>query len=236
MWKNERCVVSPNIVPADCSLITGNELLGRYQPYYSQAVKYKQSAHTLDAIWDVFEQSACELPLNWDAPRAVRTAQDVFVGYLLLDTLIGNTDRHDENWALIQAPEEAVNRRHLAPTFDHASSLGCHETDDGRNIRLETRDIGRSVEAYADRSRSALYASPNARQPLRNLEALTLASHNTRRAIKWWLERLDAIDDVRIDILLEEIPNERMSSAAAAFARRMILHNRKRILNAGLNS
>lgn len=107
LWKNERCVISPNFVPDGCSLITGNELLGRHHPSYTQAVRrFNQSAHALNAIWDVLEQSICELPLNWTAPAALRTAREVFAGYLVLDTLIGNTDRHDENWALIQAPEK----------------------------------------------------------------------------------------------------------------------------------
>ncbi len=157
VWRGERCVISPSIVPRGCSLITGNELLGSHQPSYTQAFsKFKQSAHTLETIWDVLEQSNCECPLHWNRPPGVYTARDVFVGYLVLDTLIGNTDRHDENWAPIQAPEEALNRRHLAPTFDHASSLGCHETDENRKVRLDTKDFGRSVEKYAERSRWAI--------------------------------------------------------------------------------
>jgi serine/threonine protein kinase HipA of HipAB toxin-antitoxin module len=44
-----------------------------------------------------------------------------FTGYLVLDALIGHTDRHEENWGVI---EGITGAKRLAPSFDHASSLG----------------------------------------------------------------------------------------------------------------
>jgi hypothetical protein len=43
------------------------------------------------------------------------------------------------------------DERNLAPTFDHASSLGAHESDDQRSKRLESPDPGFRVEAYVQR-------------------------------------------------------------------------------------
>jgi len=234
VWNNERCVISPSVVPSGCALITGNELLGLQDSSYSQSVRrFKKSAHTLDAIWKALEQSECEMPLDWDPPEGIHSAQDVFVGYLVLDTFIGNTDRHDENWALLQGPDDAVRSRHLAPTYDHASCLGCHETENGRKIRLDTKDHGRSVEAYAERSRSALYSSQSSAQPLRNFDVLTLAKGMTR-SMGYWIQKLEAIDESRIDSLLHEVPADRMSQIALDFARRMLVHNRNRVLGSSL--
>jgi len=75
------------------------------------------------------------------------------VGYLMLDTLIGNQDRHDENWGFVLCLDRS-RRVTLAPTFDHASSLGRNESEKNRMRRLETKDRGDSVEAYAARTRS----------------------------------------------------------------------------------
>ena len=150
--EGQRCVVSPMFLPDGCSLIHGNELLGETDPSYGTGARisrYRQSAHTLEAVWDALHQTASELPRNWSPPAGITTAVDVFVGYLVLDAFIGNTDRHDENWAIIEAPEHPTARRHLAPTFDHASSLGCHLQDVERERRLQTRDAGYTVEAYA---------------------------------------------------------------------------------------
>ncbi|MHB1163969.1 MAG: hypothetical protein ACYC3K_01885 [Candidatus Nanopelagicales bacterium] len=46
------------------------------------------------------------------------TAIESFAGCLAFDALIGNTDRHHENWAVIRTSGL------LAPAYDHAASLG----------------------------------------------------------------------------------------------------------------
>ena len=82
----------------------------------------------------------------------------MFIGYLLFDALIGNTDRHHENWGIIVVPEDGQFTFWLAPSFDHASSLGRDLTDSRRRERLTTRDTRGNVEAYAERGRSAFYS------------------------------------------------------------------------------
>lgn len=47
---------------------------------------------------------------------------------------LGNTDRHHENWGVIQQTE-----RELAPTFDHATSLGRERRVEDVEGRLRTR-------------------------------------------------------------------------------------------------
>jgi len=85
------------------------------------------------------------------------SAWEIFVGYLVLDALIGNTDRHEENWAAVSGREG----RRLAPTYDHASSLGFQLADSQRQERLITNDDGYSVEAYARRARSQYADRPS---------------------------------------------------------------------------
>lgn len=50
-------------------------------------------------------------------------AFDVFAGYLLLDALIANRDRHEQNWAIL-TPQLASVSEALSPSYDHASSVG----------------------------------------------------------------------------------------------------------------
>lgn len=51
-------------------------------------------------------------------------AFDVFVGYLILDALIANTDRHEQNWAVLTRPPGQAGPDALCASYDHASSLG----------------------------------------------------------------------------------------------------------------
>jgi hypothetical protein len=45
---------------------------------------------------------------------------------LLFDTLIGNTDRHQDNWGFILSPPNPAQSYRLPPYFDNGTSLG-HE-------------------------------------------------------------------------------------------------------------
>ena len=106
-------------------------------------------------------------PLDWPRPAEVSNAVGVFAGYLLLDALVSNQDRHHENWGVIGTQ----NGLSLASSFDHASSLGRNETDYSRVERLTTKDIGRSVEHYVTRARSGLYETQSSKQPMSTLNA-----------------------------------------------------------------
>jgi len=55
-------------------------------------------------------------------------AFEVFAGYMVLDALIANRDRHEQNWAVL-TPQLASVPERLAPTYDHASSLGFNLQD-----------------------------------------------------------------------------------------------------------
>jgi hypothetical protein len=233
LYQGHSCVVTPNFVQSGCTLIHGNELLGRADPSYGRmnVKRFRAVAHTIDTVWDVLDQFACELPLNWSPPNGIQAAVEVFVGYMLLDALVGNTDRHDENWGVIQEPEDATARRHLAPTFDHGSCLGCHLTDDGRMARLTTKDVGFTPEAYALKARSAFFANRISNKSMLLSEVFARASELAPRASAVWLTRLSTINQEHIDEIFALMPSHRCSPASSRFARRILLHNMNRLLD-----
>ena len=149
------------------------------------------------------------------------TAWDVFVGYLVLDAVVGNTDRHEENWAVIDGAEG----RRLAPTFDHASCLGFQLDDEHRKRRLATRDRAYTRESWADRAASPFEGRPHP------ISAARRALQLTDRAVRGrWLGRFEDVE-----LLVEPvrmIPRERMSALAREFAERMLRRNCLRLLQA----
>jgi len=148
----------------------------------------------------------------------------------MLDTLVGNTDRHHENWGIVALPDRTV---HLAPTFDHASSLGCHLLDDQRVKRLRTGDRNYDVAAFAAKARSALYRDEAQAHPLATIDAFIDAARSKPQAARYWLGRLDAVTKAEVAIIMSDVPRERISDTAIEFASRLILINKDRLVEAG---
>jgi hypothetical protein len=221
-------VVTRNFVAAGFELVHGNELLAERDPDYPPAGKryIRTQQHTIDAVKGVVGAPDVGPPIGLGPIPGIDTAVDVFAGYLLMDAWIGNTDRHHENWALVVDPSN--DSRHLAPTFDHASSLGAHVSDEERRRRLESRDPAYQVRGYVQRSdaRSALYAREGDARALPLLD--TLGEWGGNRDA--WLARLDSIGQASIGELIGRVPASEMSGPARAFAREMLRINKERIL------
>jgi hypothetical protein len=121
IWRGDRGVISPSFVPPGGWLVHGNELLAKLEAGYPATRSYHVRQHRLRAVLAVMRQHRIvKPPLGWELPPGIGRAIDVFVGYLMFDAWIGNQDRHHENWSLLVAPDRGI---HLAPTYDHASSL-----------------------------------------------------------------------------------------------------------------
>lgn len=131
-------VLSRNVLASGESLILGNALLADVG--VNVAADRVRAGYTLDAVRMALRGVDPPVP-------GELTAWDWWVGYLVLDALIGNTDRHQENWAVI-----SDGNRRLAPTYDHASCLGFMLDDVERDERLTTADTNRTVVAYARRA------------------------------------------------------------------------------------
>lgn len=227
IWRGRPGVVSPTMVPKAARLILGNELLAKIFPDYAEAGRFRVRQHTVRRVVAVLGAIGASTPFEWNCPTEVADAVGVFVGYLLLDALIGNQDRHHENWGLINSAKHGLT---LAPTFDHASSLGRNETDEVRIERLTTRDSGRSVTTYATRATSGLYATHTSKKALSTLDAFTEAARANPSATAYWLECLDGLDSAHFETILKKVPADFITQPARAFAQRLLLANRDRLL------
>src|SRR5262249_28640209 len=137
-------------------LIMGNSLLLEADPNYPTADRYHVSQHTVSRVLEVLGQDFIGLPRSFPVTPAVGTVPALFLGYLLLDALIGNTDRHHENWGILQFPPQGGRRvAELAPSFDHASSLGHNLADDERLNRMNSSDTGYAVAGFVRKARPA---------------------------------------------------------------------------------
>jgi hypothetical protein len=238
-WRDTRGTVSPSFVPRDDALIHGNEILLAVVPGYPGSRPgsrnfYRVREHTLEVVLSVLATGLVLPPRGWTLPNGVTNAVDVFVGYLLLDAWIGNTDRHHENWAfighLVELTPTETYESYLAPTYDHASSLGRNEPDARRRQRLTTKDAAFSVKAYVEKATSAFYTKAGDERPLTTFDAFAEAARRASGAARAWLARLADLEAEAIQSIFDHLPDDRISEAGVAFAREMLVLNRQRLI------
>lgn len=192
-------VVSRSVVGETEVLVHGNELLAGAG--LAAEDPHDRSGYTVEAVRDVL--AGVGPPIAAGPPGELATAFDSFVGYLLLDAIVGNTDRHQDNWATIRADEG----QRLAPSFDHASCLGFQLSDEERFERLE----GQGVEQFVRRARTKFEDHPPPLDAL--LSALALVDDPVVEHWSVVAERLDPLDDI-----LDQIDHTRMNAVAKRFA------------------
>lgn len=230
-WKGKRGVVTENFAQREDGkrLILGNELLFKLDPRYPEKEKRRVRQHTVRKVLAVSSLDAVKPPVGFEPSPGIETAADVFVGYLMLDAWIANQDRHHENWGLVlQTRSKAI---HLAPSFDHASSMGPFESDLARSERLKTKDKMYNMSAYVEKAKSAFYGQDAIDKPLSTIEAFVSAARLRPRAALAWLKRLESLRMDDTESIFSLVPKDRMSDVSKEFAKRILHLNRGRLLS-----
>jgi hypothetical protein len=223
LWQGRRgCAVKSFLAP-DSVLIHGNELLGGMISGYDKDKQRGQADHTFENIVRVIEGV-----FPGGKPR--RQAALRMVGYLVLDGLVGNTDRHHQNWGVILERRQLVGRAEgyvvqLAPTFDHASSLGRELTDAARDRYLSEG----SLERYVLKGRGGIFETPTARYGMSPMSLIRLLGQKYPELFKPWQGRIAGLPQESLQAVLDRVPAERISSSGRVFAFALLAASRKLI-------
>ena len=171
---------------------------------YDPEKRCHQSRHTLGNVLETLETLADYGP---DCRRQ-------FADYLLLDALIGNTDRHHENWGWLIDLATADGAGELAPSFDHASSLGRELAGVRRERILAENRVG----DYAERGRGGIYWSEQDSRSPSPLELLRRAVVAYPQFFRPGLAKLSTLDEGNILAIVNRIPANWMSAPQRDFA------------------
>jgi hypothetical protein len=213
-----RGCLSYDVRPANWELQPGFVLLGQHLGDHDPMDR-KHVGHSLKNIGTVLRgygsPPACSCPGGFDA-------FDVFVGYLVLDALIANRDRHPANWAVLLGP--GPDDRSLCPSYDHATSLGFHLTD---AIRARKLADGREWEAYLGRGTAHRFQDC-ARVSLVDLakRGMDMVDADVRG---YWIDQVRNCGKDRVEALAAVVPE--MSPGARTFAVELVVANRRRLLD-----
>ncbi|MGB7328738.1 MAG: hypothetical protein WBD31_27920 [Rubripirellula sp.] len=219
--------VSRNFAAAPNVLVLGNQLMLERDPACPahNAQKYKAREHTVDAVLEtVAKLQPPPTKFCQRLPDGIVSASDVFVGYVMLDALIANQDRHHQNWGALRS--EQVTQ--LAPTFDHGASLARNEPDVTRAKRLHGSDPGFGIVPFSEKARSSFY--DGGKKTLKTYAAFQAMADRKPDAAKRWLSRLSELSEIDFQSILDSIPAERMTAIAREFTLKLILVNLNRLL------
>jgi hypothetical protein len=153
----------------------------------------------------------------------------------MFDILVGNTDRHHENWGVVvERTDGAIGQvsTWLAPTFDHASSLGREVSDLKRSRRLTTKDTRANLNAYVGKAKTAFYADGEPAQMMRSFEMLQAIRKLEPNAYRFWGQKICSLKDTFFQSIFNQIPPEWISKVAIEFAITILSLNQNSIREA----
>ena len=202
----------------------GWEILQFEVPGYDTGLVRGQRDHNVRNIGRVVHELMTDGQGN-PSPGQERMLEQL-ASYALLDGLIGNTDRHHENWMVAYVPEGNDTVLRSMPSFDHASSLGRELTDERRREYLESD----GMLAYLRRGRGGVYVNSRrerAPSPLALAELLCRWQPDCTRGT---LARIEDLTEVQIRTAIGRVPPEFMSDLAKKFAVQVVTTTRQTLL------
>ena len=200
-------------------LIHGNQLLQQTIRDYDPEKRYRQSYHTLENIRQTLGRV-----LGKSARAGNPELQ--FAEYLILDAVIGNTDRHHENWGVLWDSADAIQQGVLAPSFDHASALGREIPDETRARRLKEGSVG----AYAERGRGGIYWSEVDQRSPSPLDLVRRACDTYPEVFRPGLAKLARLEESNILGIVNRIPEDWMTDLQRDFTVAMMQYGIRQLV------
>lgn len=231
--------LSRNVRPTGQALFEGHTVLfnagaGGYFPHSEgkpgvdpSRPELKRPGHHLTNIKAALDGVAA--PPNFRGPPAL-TGFDVFAGYMIFDALVANQDRHEQNWAILTSQLVSSTER-LAPSYDHASSLGYNLSDTKRKACIDDPD---RLRMWANRG-TAIRFEHHASRPTLVEHAVNAVEKCTPEGAHWWREQICDLDLEPLRESLQGGAISGMSVAAATFASNLLSLNQGRLRDAICN-
>ncbi len=220
IFQNSRGSITESFIQDGWILFHGNQILAGKVFGYNPSIQYKQSEHTLVNIFLALENIFVE-------PSDAHEAKCLLADYLVLDAVLGNTDRHHENWGILLKQKQNENQwdGSVAPTFDHASSLGRELLDEGKKkSRLRLLDE-KQVPAYAEQASGAIYWNKTDKQGISPLELVRRGAAHYREIFDVAIRRVEQLNKSKLEEIVSCVPEDWMTPLARQFSIELVCYN-----------
>lgn len=194
------------------SLIHGNEVLFGRLSGYDKTKQRHQCDHTINNIFQAVKET-------FTKKDDIDSGLIQIAGHMMLDAIIANTDRHHENWGLIRGPWPDQQLYKVAPSFDHASSLGRELSDEKRIAILSENRL----KKYIDKGRGGIYWDAGAKEGENPLQLAIKATAACPDYFLPWVKQLREMDTNQFDRILSQAPSHLMSETAKTFSGKMMV-------------
>ncbi|MCY4476066.1 MAG: hypothetical protein OXC83_11635 [Chloroflexi bacterium] len=206
--------------------IPGSEILASRIDGYdtSPQVRFRQRDHNVRNIINAVKET-----INGNDDQAGQDLNRVLISlasYAILDGLIGNMDRHHENWEIKDEISNGVRRFSAAPSYDHASSLGRELKDERRTRYLDSN----GVLNYLWRGHGAVFSDDQQKRAPSPLQIAKYISQHWPDYTRPILQRIGSTPDSEFRTTIDRVPTEFMSDIAKEFAYQIIVTSKSELL------
>lgn len=210
-------VISVNCIPENAAISSGGFFI---RQTFDDALR---RSYTVENILDALDTRDVKPSSQWaEKIPEIDTGSKVFVGYLLLDALVHNEDRHGANWGVMSIE----GTLELISSFDHGVSLGSRNRDEDKLSRSFFEHINESSFSHFKDGEGSLSV----------FNAFGRAAKLYPGAAKIWQDKLAAINTTQIKEIFDSIPEERITPLGATFAQQLLEYNQALILSVNLES
>ncbi len=207
-----------SFVSGGANLFHGNQILAGKVFGYNPRKEFHQSDHTLANIFTALENTFAE-------EAGQEKAKKMLARYFILDAVIGNTDRHHENWAILAVREPDKWGGRVAPSFDHASSLGRELKDEGpKKSRVRLLAEGK-VGSYSEKARGAIFGKNTDEHGLSPLGLVRKGVEDYPLYFKPALVIAKRLSREKIVEIVDRIPNDWMTEITRKFVVNFVCYN-----------
>lgn len=200
-------VASEKFIENNARLILGNEILNMLIVNYDKNARNNELSSVL-ALMKLTESTKN------------------FSGYLVFDALIGNQDRHHENWGFISSKSGLI----LAPSFDHASGLASKVSKQEAENRLRTQDVNYKVSHFCKKAITPFCKNGKKLKTFEVVAELCRLKDFAKPTLEW-IEKIAEIKKEKYNEIMDKIPKDfQIKTANREFILEMLKENTKNLL------
>lgn len=218
IFEGRRGSVTESFAREGRNLFHGNQVLAGRVLGYDPSGVFRHSSHTLENI-----RLALDRTFAYEHGR--QRAKRALAEYLVLDALIANVDRHHENWGLLRKNVDGRWNGFVAPSFDHASSLGRELLDERREMLLREGRVG----SYVEKGHGAVFWRGDERRGPSPLELVRRAAKAHPTEFRPAIAKVLAFKPDRLEWILARIPEGWMSPTEKDFTLALVCYTRQEL-------